>query len=111
LVSREPLVAVLVEHSEQPGDTTVKAAADDGDPEGRDQSRYEFDVPNEIDHHEEDCERYGCADHETDSERFAQRCGLGAVFGVSGCLVKARVSHPPDIRQIRTPVGSASADG
>ncbi len=64
-------MAVLVKHREQSGDTTVKAAADDGHPEGRDECWYEFDVPNEIDHHEEDRERDRCADHEADPERFA----------------------------------------
>lgn len=100
-----PLVVVLVEHGEQPGYATVEAATDDGDPEGRDERRYEFDVPDEIDHHEEECERDGRADHEPDPESFAQLRRLGTVFGVSGFLVKVCVSHPLDIRQIRTPVG------
>ncbi len=99
-------MAVLVQHGEQSGYTTVKAAADDGHPEGRDERRDEFDVSNEIDHHEEDRECDGCADHETDPERLAQLCRFGILFGVSVCLVMGCVGHPPDIRQIRTSVGT-----
>ena len=103
-------MTVLVEYREQPGDSTVKAAAYDRHPEGRDECRYEFDVPDDIDHHEEDRERDRCTDHKTDPERFAEPGRFGTVFGVFGSLIKAGVIHLPDIRHIRTPVGAASTD-
>lgn len=96
-------MAVLVEHREETGDATVEAATHDGDPEGRDQRRDEFDVPDEIDHYEKDRERDRSSNHEPDSERFAEAGRFGTVGGVSGCLINVCVSHPPDIRHIRTP--------